>query len=280
MSTPFKAPATVLDELGITEPTAIDIEAIAQYCGATIVYEPLDGCEARILGADDRAIITVNSKAQRARQRFSAAHEVGHWMRDRGKIAFACTDQMLVREWGDDNPERRANRYAADLLLPRKIFEPHARAMPATFASARTLAKTFETSVTSTALRIVEVGSLPSMMICSEASGRRWFTRSTLVPSSLWPTATPGKGSVAAKLLAGGVHAGGPEEVDADEWIDHPNASNYTVIEDSVSVGSGAVLTMLWWKNERQVLDLSGDDEDGDAETPLSGHFSFGPRRR
>jgi hypothetical protein len=279
MNTPFKAPATVLDELGITEPAAIDIEAIAQYCGATIVYEPLDGCEARILGAGDRAIITVNAKAQRARQRFSAAHEVGHWMRDRGKIAFACTDQMLVREWGDDNPERRANQYAANLLLPRKIFEGHARTMPATFASARTLAKTFETSVTSTAIRIVEVGSSLSMMICSEVAGRKWFARSPLVPESLWPTAAPGKGSVAAKLLAGGVHASGPEEVDADEWIEHPHASNYTLIEDSVPAGWGAVLTMLWWKNERQILDLSRDDEE-DAETPLSGHLSFRPRRR
>src|SRR5688572_10635068 len=139
MSLPFKAPAVLLEELGITEPNGIDIEAISQYCGATIVYEPLDGSEARILGAGDRAIITVNANSQRARQRFSAAHELGHWMRDRGKVAFACTETMLLREWGADNPERRANRYAADLLLPRKIFEVHARAMPATFASARTL---------------------------------------------------------------------------------------------------------------------------------------------
>src|SRR5262249_16785826 len=151
------------------------------------------------------------------RQRFSAAHELGHWMRDRGKIAFACTDQMLVKEWGDDNPERRANRYAADLLLPRKMFEAHARTMPAPLASARTLAKTLETSLTSTAIRLVEVGSCPSMIICSEPSGRKWFARSPLVPAELWPTTKPGTGSIATKLLAGDSQAGAPEEVDADE---------------------------------------------------------------
>ena len=172
MTIPFKAPATVLDELGVTEPSDINIEAIAQYCGATVVYERLDGCEARILGAGDRAIITVDANAQRARQRFSAAHELGHWMRDRGKLAFACTEKVLVREWGDDNPERRANRYAADLLLPRKIFEARTRTMPATFESARALAKSFETSMTSTAIRLVELGSYPSMSVCSEGSGR------------------------------------------------------------------------------------------------------------
>ena len=32
----YKSPSKILDELGITEPDEIDIEAIAQYCGALI----------------------------------------------------------------------------------------------------------------------------------------------------------------------------------------------------------------------------------------------------
>ena len=55
----YKSPSKVLDELGITEPDEIDIEAIAQYCGALIVYEKLEGCAARILGNGNEAIITV-----------------------------------------------------------------------------------------------------------------------------------------------------------------------------------------------------------------------------
>lgn len=39
----YKSAAVLLRELGITEPEDIKIEAIAQYCGATIVYEPLRG---------------------------------------------------------------------------------------------------------------------------------------------------------------------------------------------------------------------------------------------
>lgn len=89
MSHVVKPPATVLSELGVSVPSDIVIEGIAEYCGATIVYEPLDGCEARILGAGDRAIITVNANSPRPRQRFSAGHELGHWMRDRRKLAFS-----------------------------------------------------------------------------------------------------------------------------------------------------------------------------------------------
>lgn len=118
----YRPPEAVLEELGIRDPEDIKIEAIAEYCGATILYERLEGTEARILGYGDHAIITVNDAALRGRQRFSGAHELGDWMCDRGKIAFTCTDRSFTREWSDDNPERRANQYAVELLLPEDVF--------------------------------------------------------------------------------------------------------------------------------------------------------------
>jgi hypothetical protein len=276
--THFKAPAALLDELGITEPSDIAIEAIAQHCGATIVYETLDGCEARILGCGDRAIITINADASRERQRFSAGHELGHWMRDRGQVAFACTDRNFVREWGDDNPERRANRYAVDVLLPRKLFEKAARGRPPTFESARALSGLFETSLTSTAIRLVELGDSPAMIVCSDSPGRQWFFRSPSIPETLWPLTKPGAGSLAAKLLAGTLaRSPSPEAVDADEWIDQAGAASYTLIEDSLRTRSGFVLTLLWWKDEAQLLDGSDDE---DALAPLTGELTFGSRRR
>ena len=83
---------------------------------------------------------------------------------------------------------------------------------------------------------------------------------------------------MAARLLTGTATVDGPEEVDADEWLDHPDSSNYTIFEDSVRTGTGMVLSMLWWKDEHQILDLL-KEEDGDAERPLSGHLSFKRRR-
>jgi hypothetical protein len=275
----FKAPAELLDELGITSPSEIVIEAIAQYCGATIVYEPLEGCDARILGFGDRAIITVSSNAQRQRQRFSAGHELGHWMRDRGRVAFSCTDGNFVREWGDDNPERRANRYAAGLLLPPKLFKVAARGMTPTFSNARTLAASFETSLTATAIRLVEHGESPAMIVCNDPLRRQWFFGSSIVPSTLWPVSKPGPGTLASKLLSGAIgRTAGPETVDADEWIDHPDASKYVLVEDSTCAIGTTVLTLLWWKDEAQILDLDRDQED--AETPLSGHLSFESRKK
>ena len=81
-----------INELGITSPSEIDIEAIAFYKDAIVKNEPLTGCEARIIGAGDRAIITVNSKSDwERRRRFSIGHELGHWFKDRGKIGNLCS---------------------------------------------------------------------------------------------------------------------------------------------------------------------------------------------
>jgi Zn-dependent peptidase ImmA (M78 family) len=167
----YRSPASLLDELGIREPEEIAIEAIAEYCGATILYQPLQGAEARIVGHGDRAIITVNEAAPIGRRRFSGAHELGHWMCDRGKIAFACTDRILTTEWSDENPERRANRYAVGLLLPSAIFSPYARNREVTFATVRDLADRFQTSLTATAIRLVELVSFPAMIVCAPRMG-------------------------------------------------------------------------------------------------------------
>ncbi len=58
----------ILRELGITDPKEIDVEAIARYLGASVKSRPLDGCEARIVGANGRAVISVNSRSSRTRR--------------------------------------------------------------------------------------------------------------------------------------------------------------------------------------------------------------------
>jgi hypothetical protein len=70
---------------------------IAQHCDATVTYGTLSGSEARIVGADESAIITVARSGSRGRERFSAAHELAHWLRDAGEIALLCNASRGVR---------------------------------------------------------------------------------------------------------------------------------------------------------------------------------------
>lgn len=259
------APAELLSELGIDEPEDIDVEAIAEYCKATIVYAPLTGCEARIIGHGDRAIITINEGSSPERKRFSAGHELGHWSHDRGRATLACTERQFTSEWFTENPEQRANRYAADLLMPVHMFQLRAANKPVTFSTVGDLAGTFQTSVTATAIRVVECGAFPSMVICSDGRGRKWFTRSEILPETLWPHNAPGTETAAFELHRNPTASPqGPIVIDAVQWINHPNAGRYVVTEDSIRINSSLVLTLLWWKDERQLLDLVDEQEEED----------------
>lgn len=260
MTAPRKSADKIISELGIAEPEDIDIEAVAQYCNATVVYERLTGCEARIIGNADRAIITVNSESHRARQRFSVGHELGHWMLDRNKIGFACTNIAFRSQWGAANPERAANAFAADLLLPTQIFERYAHAVPITLQSAHSLAAKFQTSLTATAIRLVQHGSFPAMIIYFVSGARKWFVAGPDVPHELFPKQELHQHTLAWDLMKGNSSRLGPTDVQADAWIQHPRSKWYEVVEDSIRFADESILTMLWWKNEKQIIDLSDDE--------------------
>lgn len=256
----YKSPSRLLKELGITEPQEIDIEAIAQYCGATILYERLEGCEARILGNENRAIITVNSESPIGRKRFSAGHELGHWMRDRGKVGFSCTEQVMVGGWGSATTERAANEYAADLLLPAEMFRKESCDKPITFGTVRELSDIFVMSITATAIRLVRDGSFPAMLVYLQDGKRKWFIRGEDAPDSLWPLEVPKPATAAADLLRSKAEDD-PTPIQADGWIDHPRSKWYEIIEHSIRISSNGILSLLWWKDERQLLDLGDNDE-------------------
>jgi Zn-dependent peptidase ImmA (M78 family) len=257
----YHSPFEILNELGITEPQDIDIEAIAEDCGATIRYRPLAGCAARIMGYKDRAIITIDENTPRPRQRFSAGHELGHWMRDRGQVAFQCKSENFVREWSAENPETRANRFASDLLLPAKMFRVRLHGMPVTFDTVRHLAGVFCTSITATAIRLVEYGELPAILICNGFRKREWFVASSEVRNKIFLGSRPGKGSIAEALLRGDRSDLVPREVRSDAWVSHRNASNHWLHEDSIPVSDGSVLSLLWWKDETQLIEIDNEIE-------------------
>ncbi len=248
----FYAPDKILLDLGIEAPEEIDIEVIAHYCGATVVYEPLTGCEAYILGHGDRAIITINSSSNRGRQRFSIGHELGHWARDRGTIGLACDKRKMLPQRRFDDREHKANVYATDLLLPASLFVPRARGKEMTFNTVRPLADLFQMSLTSTAIRLVKLGSFPAILVYTEHDGCKWSVKSDDLFFRVHDA--PGKDSVANDLLKGRTVSAGPTDVPADEWIGGRRAGRYTVREHSIKVGDG-VLTLLWWKDERIFTD-------------------------
>jgi hypothetical protein len=96
------------------------------------------------------------------------------------------------------------------------------------------------------------------MVVCNDLKKRRWFFREKDVP--LWPRDQPGRNTIAYDLLHGAEYVESPTDVCADGWIDHPEDDRYELRKDSVRMtlrnGTILVFSLLWWKDEQQLLDL------------------------
>jgi len=248
----YRSPEKILDELGITEPEEIDLEAIAFYCGVTVVEDDLKGCEARLVGNGQQAFVTLKRGGYVRRRRFSLGHELGHWCFDRGQATFRCGAKEF-ETWGGESPEVRANNYAASLLMPRSMFAPRAINRTVTLDTASDLADTFRTSLTSTTIRLVEFCDRPAIAAYVSASGVKQIRSNRLVPFPVKLRDTLSRDSVAYDVLRVG-NDDGPTDVAASSWFLDYHASRHTVQEHSKRIRADLVLTLLWWPDEGHLL--------------------------
>lgn len=240
----------LLRSLGITSPMEIDVEAIAWDAGADVRFAELDSCEARIIGYGERAIITVEERSLPTRKRFSIAHELGHWKYHRGRSFVCRNDDIGNPTRGPADPERVADAYAADLLLPAYLFAPLAgKTKKMTFEAIDSLRAEFQTSRTATALRMVDYGPEPAMLVCHSPTGRLWFKRGPDVPDRWFPRAELDAESFAFEVLHGRTERTPRSLIGADAWFDRRDAEQYEVFEQTVRTATGGSLTLLTFKS-------------------------------
>jgi len=245
----------LLQELGVTEPAEIDLEAIAYYVNARVRYRSLDGCEARIIGKVDEAIITVNANSTYRRKRFSIAHELGHWHHHRGKCLACRVEEYRPRD--ALSPERTADGYAADLLMPYYLFRPLARLQgKLTFKAVTALADIFNASKPATAIRLVESDHSPALLVCHGPRGRKWFTRAPSVPQRWFP-----QDNLDADSYAFGIQFGKnpddplPRKIGADAWFDRRDADRFEIHEQTIRTSPDETLTLVLISDPRMLED-------------------------
>lgn len=245
----------LLKNFGISKPEEIDIEAIAYAKGATVKYKKLSGCAARIVGNNEQAIITISPSGYHERDRFSVAHEVGHWCLHRGR-AFDCRAEDICNPSLKQSSrfEREADKFASDTLLPKYLFEPLINNMSEiSYDSIKNIASAFRTSITSTALRVVDCASDPLILVCHGSNGRKWFRRSSDVPQRWFPSDEIGPNSDALSVLYGKQKVSKRGLISATEWFDRSEAGHYDIIEQSFQCIQGEVLTLLIFTDDRML---------------------------
>jgi Zn-dependent peptidase ImmA (M78 family) len=237
----------MLMDLGITEPKDIDLDAIAWTRGAIVNYRPIDRCEATIVGSMRRAVISINSRSMPERRRFSLAHELGHWHHHRGRVLFCGKSDVCNFANDALNPERQADGFASDLILPTYMVDPRLRKMKRlTLSAARELADEFCTSLTATLFKMTVLNRFPMMIVCHNKERRRWFEPSEMIQPWWRPVKTLDRQTFAADMLFNGaVEQNFPRKMPADAWFDFKGCDRFEVEEQSFLLPNEEIMTVL-----------------------------------
>jgi Zn-dependent peptidase ImmA (M78 family) len=176
MSALAKAEAIkIIEYYGITKPEQINLEIISAGFGVFVEEKEIDGSEGRITHNGKRGIIVVDSKIiYQAQKRFIIAHELGHFRLSNQSKLFSC-DQGSFLNWQQKfSNESEANIFAAELLMPEKMFKRFTTKKMISFDLIKDISNFFETSITSSAFRYAEIGNHPVALIYCVDSKVKW----------------------------------------------------------------------------------------------------------
>ena len=248
----------LIAELCIENPEDLDVDAIAFDSGVKVVYERLNGCEATLVGYGDSAIATINPSGVRGRERFSIAHEIGHWHLHRGR-SFQCrVDAPDSNVAANRALEKEADTFAAHLLMPRPLFNPLIGQFgQPNFRQLAEVAGRFDTSLMATALRLANINTLPVIVACYEQQGRRWSLPAADIPRRWFLKQKLDEDTFTFDLLNHGKECQNLRKQPADAWFENDDADQYEVQEQCVISHAGQALVLLYL--EASMLEVGQD---------------------
>lgn len=157
--------------LRVKQTLPIDVRAIAALNNLTVTAQPLEDEVSGMLVVrpEDGGAIGVNETHVLTRQRFTLAHEIGHFVLHRGSNSvFVDAAPVFYRKEGTGTDlvvqqEREANRFAAALLMPEELVRERVNARqldPFDEAGVKKLAAEFGVSPQAMTYRLMHLGLL------------------------------------------------------------------------------------------------------------------------
>lgn len=154
-------------------PVPTDVDALAAQLEIDVMYEPLeyDVSGMMVTREDGSVVIVVNDSHAENRQRFSVAHELGHYFLHRDiSPVFVDSKKVFYRDGvaagGTNVQEIEANAFAAELLMPeakiREIFPERVSLMDIDTDAIDAAASLLKVSTTALSFRLMRLGLLES----------------------------------------------------------------------------------------------------------------------
>jgi Zn-dependent peptidase ImmA (M78 family) len=133
----------------------VNVERLASALGLRILQDFLGEYSGKIERDTLGFKITVNTTDSPVRQRFTIAHEIGHYVLHRDLIGDGISDDAMYRSRLGGFYETQANQYAAYILMPPGLFRQKFREGAKT---ADALAGIFDVSSLAAEYRIKNLG--------------------------------------------------------------------------------------------------------------------------
>ncbi len=236
----------IIENYGISSSEHIRLKDIAFDLGVNVIEGELKGAAASLVKIGKHATIRVsNDNFYEYRNRFSIAHELGHFVLNHGiSIQRVCSDEDMLT-WYKKSEETEANFFAGELILPKSLIENRCDVAEVDFRPIIQLAKKFRASLTATAIRFVRFCPEICAVVFSKDARVKWFYRS----EDWWPFIQIGSKlddrTVAYSFFKGKTLPDDPIEVDADAWVEGDGLDE--IVEHSVSSKNlNFVLSILW----------------------------------
>lgn len=239
---------SVLEDLEIaTREHLLDLERICMKRGVAVKAERLDRLHGALI-RHNRLILYNNSIPEIGKQRFTIAHELGHWEMHPGlNQVVVCTAQDIQAYRGSAH-EIEANAFAAELLLPSFLISDDLARTGPTVATAVRLADWYQTSFTAAVLRMIQFTDLPAFVAFSVNNQLKWYQRSSRAQSYFFKRiGSELDGDSLARYCTDSIDdASEPEEVETSAWFpDDFNKHRFKIVEQSVELGDYGVTVSI-----------------------------------
>ena len=150
----------------------VRVDRLAKAHGIRVRYEPLDDeLSGMIFFKDNKAVIGINAHHSPNRQRYTIAHELGHYFLHADVLRQGTHVDTLISMLNRDQEsalgtmsiEIEANQFAAELLMPRHMIDGYltkedlGSAAKSDEAVIESMAKAFKVSTAAMAIRLTTV---------------------------------------------------------------------------------------------------------------------------
>lgn len=241
----------LIEDYAIRTPADIALEAIAYDQGVMVIDGPLEGAWARLVRKGGRGLVRVSdSIPYEGQRRFCVAHELGHFLlhADRSQLAL-CSNEDMLHGYASGPEEPEANAFAGEFLMPQPLVRDRLSPSELSLDVVADLAEVFETSMSVTIHRIVDVAEHVCALVRSENGVLRSFHRCGDFPFRIREMGT----QLDARSCAGEFYLDGPSaereaDVLADAWLEDDRLMGDELIRE-ITVPMPrfeSAVTLLW----------------------------------